>query len=245
MVELVFFLIAFLSDVVGTMAGFGSSTVFLPFALLFVDFNTALILVGVSHLFGNLGRIAFFRRGLDWKLLREFGLASLLFAVLGASLTALVSPDALKLVLGVFIFAFSTASLAERLPGLPARGATAVAGGAASGFFAGLIGTGGALRGTFLAAFRLPKEKYIATAAAIAIATDLTRIPIYLAANGLAWRYVLYVPVLLFTALGGSYVGKRIVDRVPQRAFRVVVLLALLLVSLKFIYDGVVHYRAL
>jgi hypothetical protein len=44
-----------------TIAGFGSSTIFLPLALFFVDFQTALILVAISHLFGNLGRINFFK----------------------------------------------------------------------------------------------------------------------------------------------------------------------------------------
>jgi uncharacterized membrane protein YfcA len=57
---LLFFLIAFISEVIGAIAGFGSSTIFLPLALFFVDFKTALILVAISHLIGNIGRINFF-----------------------------------------------------------------------------------------------------------------------------------------------------------------------------------------
>ena len=59
--DILFFIVAFISEVIGAIAGFGSSTIFLPLALFFVDFQTALILVAISHLFGNLGRINFFK----------------------------------------------------------------------------------------------------------------------------------------------------------------------------------------
>jgi uncharacterized membrane protein YfcA len=48
-----FFVVAFVSEAIGAIAGFGSSTIFLPLALFFVDFETALILVAISHTFGN------------------------------------------------------------------------------------------------------------------------------------------------------------------------------------------------
>ena len=54
--NILFFIVAFISEVIGAIAGFGSSTIFLPLALFFVDFQTALILLAISHLFGNLGR---------------------------------------------------------------------------------------------------------------------------------------------------------------------------------------------
>jgi len=84
--EILFFITAFLAEVIGTTAGFGSSTVFLPFALLFYDFKTALVLVALLHIFGNLGRISFFRHGLDKRLLLIFGIPSVLFTLIGALL---------------------------------------------------------------------------------------------------------------------------------------------------------------
>ena len=38
--EILFFISAFISEIIGTAAGFGSSTIFLPIALFFVDFKT-------------------------------------------------------------------------------------------------------------------------------------------------------------------------------------------------------------
>jgi uncharacterized membrane protein YfcA len=70
--DILFFVVAFISEIIGAIAGFGSSTIFLPLALFFVDFKTALILVAISHLFGNLGRVNFFRHGLDIKIIITF-----------------------------------------------------------------------------------------------------------------------------------------------------------------------------
>jgi len=52
---ILFFIVAFLSIIIGTVAGFGTSTIFLPVALFFVDFKTALVLVAITHLSANLG----------------------------------------------------------------------------------------------------------------------------------------------------------------------------------------------
>ena len=239
MTELLFFLSAFAAEVIGTMVGFGSSTIFLPLALFFVNFKTALVLVAFLHIFGNLGRITFFRHGLDRKLLLVFGVPSVILTVAGALLVNYVSQDLFKIVLGAFLLLFSVASIIK--PGLQFKPTkqNAILGGGLSGFLAGLIGTGGALRGAFLTAFNLPKGVYIATAAAIALAVDATRIPIYFAGEFLETKYYAYIPILFLIALVGSFTGKKIVDKVPQKKFRQFVLVALALISVKFLYDGI------
>jgi uncharacterized membrane protein YfcA len=105
--SLLFLLIALISEVIGAVAGFGSSTIFLPLALFFVDFKTALILVAISHLIGNIGRINFFRRGLDKKIIITFGIPSVVLSFLGASLVGAIAQSILQLILGMFLIALS------------------------------------------------------------------------------------------------------------------------------------------
>lgn len=232
-----FFLAALVSEIIGTIAGFGSSTVFLPLALLFFNFETALVLVAFLHVFGNLGRISFFKSGLDKNLIVKFGIPSVIFTLLGALLVSLLSQDLLKGILGLFLIGYSAYSLWKENFVVPASTTNSIIGGALSGFLAGLIGTGGALRGAFLTGFRLSKDKYIATAAMIAIAADLTRIPVYLTQGFLTPEYYWYVPVLLIVALIGSFIGKQVVERFPYKVFRKVVLVAIFLIGIKFIFD--------
>jgi len=234
--NLLFFLAAFGSEVVGTMAGFGSSTVFLPLALLFVDFKTALVLVAFLHISGNLGRISFFRHGLDWNLILKFGIPSVVLTLIGALVVGSIPQEILKGLLGVFLVVYAGLSLWKDTIQAKANTFSAVTGGAISGFLAGLIGTGGALRGTFLTAFHLSKEKYIATGAAIAIAVDITRLPVYLSQGFLQSQYYWYLPVLFVLAFAGSFTGKLIVRRFPYNVFRKLVLIAILLVGITFIF---------
>ena len=183
MAEILFFIFAFLSEIAGTMVGFGSSTIFFPLALFFVDFKTALVLVALLHIFGNIGRITFFQYGIDKKLFFLFGVPSITLTIVGASLVNYIPQEILKTTMGLFLLLFAATSLIRPSFKFPASKYNAIAGGGLSGFLAGLIGTGGALRGAFLSAFNLKKEVYIATAAAIALVVDIARVPIYFAGS--------------------------------------------------------------
>jgi len=237
--DILFFIVAFISEIIGAIAGFGSSTIFLPLALFFVDFKTALILVAISHLFGNLGRINFFRHGLDIKIIITFGIPSILLSFVGASIVGILSQDILKVILGIFLIVISILFLLRPVLKFPTNTSTVIIGGSVSGLITGLLGTGGALRATFLTGFNLEKAKYIATAAVIALATDATRIPSYLSQGFLLEQYYYYIPILLATAIGGSFIGRKIVDKIDQQVFRKIVLVSIILVSINFIVDGV------
>ena len=231
-----FFLSALFAEIAGTVAGFGSSTIFLPLALFFVEFRAALILVALFHVCGNLAKVAFFRRGFDWKLFLMFGIPSFILTVIGALLVTIVPQDELKLVLGLFLCVFSLWSLLDGII-LPRAPWVTILGGCVSGFFAGLLGTGGAFRAAVLSSLKLRKDMYIVMNAAIAILVDLTRIPVYLWRGFLpsgGWLVALGLAVI---AVFGAFMGKRIVDILPQKAFRIIVLSAIGLVGVKFVFD--------
>ena len=236
--EVLFFISALIAEIIGTIAGFGSSTIFLPLALLYVDFKTAIVLVAIFHLFGNLSRIIFFKQGFDKRIILQFGVPSVLLSLLGAFLIGVLPQPVLKLILGIFLITTSASFLIK--PGLkiPANTGTFIVGGSATGFITALVGTGGALRATLLQGFNIEKVKYIATAATIALATDATRIPVYISQGFLIEKYYLYLPILFGIALAGSFIGRKIVKRIDQEKFRKMVLVAIILVSIKFIIDG-------
>ena len=241
MVELLFLAAAFLAEIIGTIAGFGSSTILLPIALFFFDFPTALVLVAIFHISGNIGRATFFKHGFHRKILVNFGIPSILMTIVGALLVAYIPQDLLKFILGIFLIAFSVFSWRHPDFRFAPTKRNSVIGGAVSGFFAGLIGTGGALRGAFLNSFKFKKEVYIATAAVIALAVDLTRVPIYIFNGFLREEFYTVIPILFLLAIMGSYIGKQLVERISQKSFRKIVLLMIIAVSLKFVYDGLLY----
>lgn len=74
----------------------------------------------------------------------------------------------------------------------------------------------------------------------IALGTDATRIPLYLSQGFLLQQYYYYIPILAATAIGGSYVGKKIVGKIDQIKFRKIILVAVIVVSISFIINGLV-----
>lgn len=235
---LLFFITAFLTIVIGTVAGFGTSTIFLPIALLFVDFKTALVLVAISHISGSLGATAFFRHGLDKRLILLFGVPSIILTILGAYLVTYIPQNILEIILGVSLLIFSIYSLLRPDFKVSASKINTVFGGSLSGFLQGLVGIGGPLRGAFLISYNLNKFKYIATLAAIAVIIDATRIPIYFSNNLLEPQFYYYVPFLAVVGVAGSYTGKRIVQKIPQNIFKKVVLIGIAIASLLLIYGS-------
>ena len=74
---------------------------------------------------------------------------------------------------------------------------------------AGLIGTGGAIRGITLAAFGLEKNIFIATSALIDIGVDTSRAVVYISQGYFQKEHLIFIPFLIIIAILGSYLGKR------------------------------------
>jgi uncharacterized membrane protein YfcA len=232
MVPALFFLIAFLSEVIGTIAGFGSSVFFVPLAGFLFGFHEVLALTSVLHVFSNTAKLALFRQHVQWKLLLLLGLPGIVFVILGAFLSRQVEFRFTELILGLFLILFSLLLLLKPAAKLTPNALNATSCGALAGFLAGLIGTGGAIRGLVLAAFDLEKNVFVATSAAIDSGVDFSRMIVYLRGGYLTKESYWLVPSLLIIAFIGSYVGKLLLNKIPQDRFRRIVLLLVLAIGL-------------
>ncbi|MEY2630034.1 MAG: hypothetical protein RLZZ469_931 [Bacteroidota bacterium] len=227
-----FLLLALLAEIIGTVGGFGSSVFFVPIGNFYFDFHSVLGLTAVFHLSSNLSKMVLFRQGLDKKLLLYIGLPSALFVILGGILSKNLQGYWLEILLGIFLVAMSLIFLLKRDLIIPPNKKNAALGGVFSGFTAGLLGTGGAIRGLTMAAFNLEKSVFIATSAAIDMMIDLTRTVVYYQNGFIHQHDMVYVPFLFVIGLLGSYVGKQLLAYIPQVKFRMISLILILLIGL-------------
>ncbi|OIN56989.1 sulfite exporter TauE/SafE family protein [Arsenicibacter rosenii] len=229
---IVFYTLALLAEIIGTVGGFGSSLFFVPLAIHFFGFHRALGITAMLHLFSNVSKIALFREGIDWSLFLRIGITSILLVIVGAWLSRYIPGDTATLVLGIFMCLFAGFLLLR--PGfvISPTNTNAAVGGGLAGFMAGLVGTGGAIRGLTLSAFRVDKAVFLATSALIDLGVDATRFGVYVAQDYLVSDdLMLAIPLLLVSGMG-SYMGKIILDRLTYERFRLISLLLILLVGL-------------
>lgn len=228
--------VVIVANAIGTLTGFGLSSVMVPVMALFYPLPEALLFVGVIHWFGDIWKLVLFREGIHWRLILSFGLPGILAAVLGASLVFRIPGIVLSRILGAFLVFYVVLLALRSSFKIKQTVATGIAGGALSGFLAGLFGMGGAVRGLFLSTFDLPKAVYLATAGTIALIIDTARLATYLAQGSrlvppLLWGMLLFVPASFLSAK----LAKRIVDKIPQAHFRTVVAVFLLLMGIKLL----------
>ena len=188
-----FLLLAFLSEVVGTIAGFGSSVFFVPLAGFFFGFHQVLALTSILHVFSNAAKLVLFGKHVRLRLLLLLGVPSVIGVILGAYLTTKIELKLDQLILGLFLIAFSVFLLWNPTAKISPTKLNAISAGGVAGFMAGLIGTGGVVRGLALAAFDLEKGVFVATSAGIDSGVDLSRMVIYLRNGFLAPNSIGYI----------------------------------------------------
>jgi len=232
---LLFFFLALISEIIGTIGGFGSSVFFVPVAEFFFDFKTVLMLTAIFHDFSNTSKLILFRKHIDYKLLLLFGIPSTIFVILGAYLSSYLHYKYNELILGIFLILFSSFVFLKPDFRLPISKFSSIAGGSTAGFLAGLIGTGGAIRGMSLSAFNLEKNIFIATSAAIDFFVDISRTVVYLRNGYYQPSHLLYIPFLLVVAFTGSWIGKKLLVKISQENFRKIVLALLFLIGITMI----------
>ena len=228
----IFLFLTLLAEIIGTVGGFGSSVFFVPIGNFYFDFHTVLGLTAIFHIFSNVSKIFLFKKGLNKKLLLNIGVPSVIFVILGGILSKYLQSFYLELFLCIFLIVLSLVFLIRKNLVLPANRKNSIIGGSLSGFSAGLLGTGGAIRGLTMAAFNMEKSVFIATSAAIDFMIDFSRTIVYFQ-NGYIQKEVwYYLPFLLVIGFVGTYIGKRLLRYVPQEKFKKLSLALILLIGI-------------
>jgi uncharacterized membrane protein YfcA len=238
---LLFIFLALLAEIFGTIGGFGSSLFFVPIASYFFDFHTVLGITALFHVSSNLAKIGLFRNGFDKKLILSIGIPAILFVLLGAYLSKFIETKILEICLSLFLIGVSLFFLIFKSMAIKPNLVNSITGGATSGFIAGLLGTGGAIRGVTLAAFNLNRNVFIATSALIDLGIDSSRTVVYYF-NGYIKKDILYlIPILFGVSLIGTFIGKKILNRMSDSQFKSIVLILIFCTGLVTFFK--VYYK--
>jgi uncharacterized membrane protein YfcA len=201
-------------------------------ASLFLDFKMVLGITAVFHIFSNLSKIYFFHTGIDKNIVIKLGIPAIIFVTIGAFLTAYIPQKTIELAMNLLILAIAIYLISGHAKSLKETNTNLYLSGTISGFLAGLIGNGGAIRGIMLSVFSLEKNVFIATSAIIDLGVDSSRAAVYISQGYFQKEHLILIPFLILISIIGSYIGKIILQRMPEKVFHYVVLGVIGLTSL-------------
>jgi uncharacterized membrane protein YfcA len=213
---------AFGLAVLSAVAGFGGGVLLLPVFTALFGLRTAVPMLTLTQVSSNAFRAWLNRPDLRWRLIGWFALGAVPLALAGGLLLAHAPLEPLTRLLGVFLIGVVVWRRLNPHPRKPAD-RTFVAVGAASGLGSSLLGSVGPLTAPFFLAYGLTRAAYIGTEAAGALTMHLSKIAAYGAGDLLSRRVLLYAVALTPATRAGAWVGKRIVGRITDRVFVIVV----------------------
>ncbi len=229
---------AFVAATLAAVTGFDGAAVLLPVLVAFFGVRDAIPILTVAQLVGNGSRVWFNRREVALPVVGWFALGGVPLALLGGWLFATAPLSPLTRGLGAFLLiVVAVRRTVVWKPGrLPLKGFALL--GAVFSFLSALVGSVGPLMAPFFLAYGLVKGAYIGTEALATVVMHVTKLAAYGAAQILSARGVLAGLALGPIMVGGSWVGKRIVDRLPERVFVLLIEATMPAAGLLFLVKG-------
>ena len=229
---------AFVASTLAAVTGFGGAAVLLPVLVAVFGVRDAIPILTVAQLIGNGSRVWFNRRELDWAVVGWFALGGVPLAFVGGLLFAKAPLSALTRILGAFLIA--VVIWRHVRPGLPRRPPVrsfALIGAGAS-LLSALLGSVGPLMAPFFLAYGLLKGAYIGTEALATVLMHVVKLAAYEQGAVLSAPAILVGLSLGPIMIGGSYVGKRVVDRLPEHMFVLLIEATMTAAGLLFLLRG-------
>ena len=219
-------------------AGFGGALLLLPVLTFVVGAKAAVPILTVAQLLGNSSRAAFGWRDIEWRPALLFSVGAVPASLLGSRLFISMPTELVLRAIGVLLLAVVAlrhTSLAQRR--MP-EGLLAPAG-AAVGLVSGIAGSAGPLGAAVFLGLKLEPQAYVASEAVTAVLMHLTKSLAYGRYSALSLGDFLRGLILGGSLVLGSWTGRIIIARLPQRGFSLLVEILLMVSAMSLLLGKV------
>jgi hypothetical protein len=229
---------ALAASILAAVAGFGGAVIMLPVLVWAVGIQDAIPILTIAQLIGNLSRVVFNRRALKWPVIWRFSLGAVPAAVIGGIIFATAPATALVRLLGVFLVimvAYRHTRWGKNAR-LTLRGFIPL--GAVSGILSAVLGTVGPFAAPFFLSFGLIKGAYIGTEAMTAVVMHVTKLGVYGSYALIGLRSLLIGIAIGAVMILGTFLGKRLLNKVPEHVFPYIIEGTMLIAGIIFLVRG-------
>lgn len=228
---------SFIAAMVSGAAGFGGSLLLLPVASACVGARTAVPVLTVAQLIGNIARMTTGWSQIRWREVGLFSLTSLPLAALGAFGFSLLPADTVSRCVGAALILLVIVKLALKKE-LPGGTGTLLAGGALTGGLSGLCGSGGPIGAAVFLSLDLPPVAYIASEAATATAMHILKIAVYSKLAAVDRQALLIGLAMGGCMVLGTYTARHFIRNMEKGRFRRYVAILLCAVGVYMMVTG-------
>jgi uncharacterized membrane protein YfcA len=230
--------VALVASTLAAISGFGGAAVLLPILVASFGMREAIPILTIAQLIGNGSRVWFNRRELDWRVVAWFALGGIPLALIGGMLFARAPLPLLTRLLGLFLILIVVwrhvrPKTSAKLP----VWSFAIVGAGAS-FLSALLGSVGPIMAPFFLAYGLVKSAYIGTEALSTVVMHVFKLVAYHHSSILPGHAVLAGLAIGPVMILGSWLGKQIVDRLPEKVFVWIIEATLLIAGIGFLWKG-------
>ena len=245
-------LVAFLASGITLFSGFGLGTVLMPVFAVFFPVPLAIAATALVHFANNIFKFVLMAKHANWQVVKRFSIPATFAAIIGATFLNLFDQmpllgsyvlggsifeiSAIKIIIGILIVFFALFELSPWPQELRLPSKWLPIGGVLSGFFGGLSGNQGALRSVFLLQAGLSRDAFVSTSVVSATLVDISRLMIY--GSGFltihftnSQELISLVVVGTISAIIGTFVGNRFLERVTLKFVRNTVAIVMLLIG--------------
>ncbi len=227
--------VSFLGSFITAAVGLGGGSLVLATLALFLPPAVLIPVHGTVQLGSNFGRAALMRAHILTGIVPAFLIGTLLGAAIGVQFVIALPTALLQGVLALFIlYATWAPKFQARNPGKRTFFGVGVLGAFATMF----VGATGPLVAPFAAAASDQRQQVVATHAALMTIQHGLKV---IAFGVVGFAFGPYLPLLaglLACGFAGTYVGRRVLHRLPERAFRIGLKAILTAIALRLLYGA-------
>lgn len=219
MSHVIYVAIAFVAACVSSVFGLGGAPLLLTFGALVLPIRETIGLATIMFTASSIAKAILYHGDLDWRLCAIFTVGSVPFAIVGAHLMVVTSPELLQRLLAAVVVAYVVSDTFGRVSLPQPRTPIWFVSAAVYGFLSGLIGTGQVVKVILLSAARLRKQAFVGTMAATGLISNIAQMSTYIRAEILTDRHVGIGVVLCLAAVAAALMGRLVLRELQVEAF--------------------------
>ncbi|MCA9582205.1 MAG: sulfite exporter TauE/SafE family protein [Myxococcales bacterium] len=190
---------------------------------------------GIVQLTSNVSRTLMNLRDVDRRLVGSFAMGALLGGTIGSQVVVTLPETLYRIVLAVFILVLTWMPKLKGAPALPFKFGWV-------GFVATFLGLFIGATGPFIAPFfvrePLGKVAVVATKAACQVTVHTMKIAVFGLLGFAFGEYAALLVAMSIASVGGNYVGKLLLGKVPEGAFRWVFKVVITALAARLLWQG-------